>query len=279
MTDSKETSASHAINAAPQDVTVTTHEPQTKKKNNWGNGIFSFTVIFSEIIGIICVCLVAVWAANYMSYEGFAWNRFEPDRQFNYHPLFMIVGLVFLYGNAIIVYRLFPDVRKPVLKLLHATLHGGAFIFSVIALVAVFQFHYNKGYPDLYSLHSWIGLVTVILFALQYALGFLVFLLPMSPVEWRAKLMPYHIYFGLLLFIAAIGACLTGINEKLQLLGRYWELNKTHVLGNCLGIFLIVFASLIVYLATSSRYKRMPLPEEMNLRTGPPTQRRERTEL
>lgn len=53
------------------------------------------------------------------------------------------------------------------MKLVHAGLHLLAFILVAIALVAVFDFHNAAKIPNMYSLHSWLGLTAVILYCLQ----------------------------------------------------------------------------------------------------------------
>ena len=40
--------------------------------------------------------MMGVWMGVYR--DGYDWNG-EPEQQFSYHPLFMFIGLVFLYGN------------------------------------------------------------------------------------------------------------------------------------------------------------------------------------
>lgn len=70
---------------------------------------------------------------------------------------------------AIIVYRL-PwtwQCSKLLVKVVHAGLHMLAFVFAVTAMVAVFDFHNAAKIPNMYSLHSWLGLTAVILFSLQ----------------------------------------------------------------------------------------------------------------
>lgn len=70
---------------------------------------------------------------------------------------------------AIIVYRL-PwtwQCSKLVMKFIHAGLNLLAFVLAVISLVAVFDFHNAAKIPNMYSLHSWLGLIAVILYCLQ----------------------------------------------------------------------------------------------------------------
>lgn len=78
---------------------------------------------------------------------------------------------------AIIVYRL-PwtwQFSKLLMKVVHAGLHMSAFVFAVIALVAVFDFHNAANIPNMYSLHSWLGLTAVILYCLQVSKHFFLF--------------------------------------------------------------------------------------------------------
>ena len=92
---------------------------------------------------------------------------------FNYH----LISIYFLLG--ILIYRVFRHERKKKLKLTHAIIMISSFLLTVIGLKAVFDSHNLKkdadGNPapiaNLYSLHSWMGIITVILFAMQVCIS------------------------------------------------------------------------------------------------------------
>lgn len=52
-------------------------------------------------------------------------------------------------------------------------------------------------------------------FTEQLVLGIVLYLIPITPVSWRAALMPLHVYSGLLIFTGVIAVALMGITEKL----------------------------------------------------------------
>lgn len=116
---------------------------------------------------------VAFWA-SLDAEGGYAWNA-DPEKQFHYHPTFMTMGLIFLFGEAAIVYRVFRHEKKRFTKLLHIVIHSAALVFMIVSLKAVFDSHdYHRApdgtlapIPNLYSLHSWIGILTVVGYVLQ----------------------------------------------------------------------------------------------------------------
>ncbi|XP_035688209.1 cytochrome b561-like isoform X2 [Branchiostoma floridae] len=213
-----------------------------------------------EALGVAAIAMVCYWTAHYRG--GFAWDG--TGQEFNWHPVFMVVGMVFLYGNGIIIYRFLPRLAKKKLKLAHAIIHKAAFVFSVLGLVAVFAFHNATGLPNVYSLHSWLGIGTVVLFNAQWVLGMSTYLLPFASRWIRTLFMPYHRFFGLVIFAMSIATCLMGLTEKLlfTINDTYSSFAPEGILVNCLGLTLVLFGGFVGYIATREDWKRQPLPEE-----------------
>ena len=81
---------------------------------------------------------------------------------------------------------------------------SGAFLIAVFGLLAIFSFHDSKGIPNMYTLHSWLGLAFTIIFGLQLVGGLFSFLFPLIPPNARTAILPYHRTSGIVI-LGAIG--------------------------------------------------------------------------
>merc|ERR1719189_3175937 len=103
--------------------------------------------------------------------------------------------------------------------------------------------------PNLYTLHSWVGLTAVILFALQWLMGFSAFLYPKFSSTWRRAALPFHQYFGSAIFVLAIAAALMGLLEKaIWSIGSYNKKGTEAMLVNFMGILFIFFSGGVCFL-------------------------------
>jgi len=218
---------------------------------------------------------VVFWMGGY-SEGGYAWSS-DPERQFHYHPTFMAMGLIFLYGEAILVYRAFPKEKKRFTKLLHLTIHSLILIFTVVSLRAVFDSHnYHKDnegnlapIPNLLSLHSWMGLIVVIIYCIQFVMGFSTFFFPGFSSEVRRFTLPFHQLFGIVIFLCVTTVALTGISERAAWKHTCWtkhgEFCGQQAISNFFGLFIIGYVLTVVSIVSNPRWKRIPLPEEAEM--------------
>ncbi|NXP49920.1 CY561 protein, partial [Heliornis fulica] len=219
-------------------------------------------VAVSQVLGLALLGTAGAWLGRYRG--GVAWHG---PLQLNVHPLCMVLGMVFLQGDALLVYRVFRHEAKSSTKVLHALLHGLALVIALLGIVAVFESHRAKGIPDMYSLHSWCGMATFVLYLLQWLLGCGFFLFPGATSALRSRYKPQHVFLGIALFALSIGACLMGITEMLlfNIRDSYSHFVPEGVLANTLGVLLLAFGLVVGYVLTRDDWKRPPLPEELAL--------------
>lgn len=222
-------------------------------------GWFYLTVLALSALGLMCVLFTVYWMQSW--HGGFAWDG--TISTFNCHPVLMVAGMVVLYSAASLVYRLPQSWVGPKLpwKIAHASLHLMAFILTVLGLVAVFKYHNTHKITNLYSLHSWLGITAVFLFACQWFLGFAIFLLPWASLWLRSLLKPVHVFFGASILSLAIASVISGINEKLffslkNATKPYSSLPGEAVFANSTGLLVVIFGLLVLYILQASSWKR-----------------------
>ncbi|CAO2205418.1 unnamed protein product [Urochloa humidicola] len=131
----------------------------------------------------------------------------------------MVLGPIVLGGEAILSYRSLLLVPRAARKKAHMALHAAGLAAGGLGVYAVFKFHVESGIPNLYSLHSWVGIAAISLYAAQWAAGFLAFFFPgASPAARRRALLPWHAAAGVLVFALAVATAQMGFLEKLTFL-------------------------------------------------------------
>ncbi|XP_026473332.1 cytochrome b reductase 1-like isoform X2 [Ctenocephalides felis] len=221
----------------------------------WGCGNwFEYTMVtvLSSVLLVGSLALTLFWVLYYR--DGFAWTE-DPKKQFNLHPVLMVAGFITFSGFSILLYRVCRCCRRIYVKLLHTVFHALAIPCVVVGFLAVLDSHNlaTPPLPNFYSLHSWLGCVTMGLFGIQFLVGFFSFLLLLccdaATQSFREAMVPIHASFGLVTFVLAVATCLTGLTEKaIYTLGsEYSSWPEEGIVMNALGLTLIALAILISF--------------------------------
>ncbi|KAF7102242.1 hypothetical protein CFC21_103413 [Triticum aestivum] len=217
-----------------------------------------------HVLAVAATALVLFWCIGFRG--GLAFRSSDKQRIFNVHPPLMLIGLVVIAGEAILAYRTFPaSVSRDARTKAHLALHAAGLAVGLVGVYAVFKFHAEAAIPNLYSLHAWVGIATITLYALQWLAGFLAFFFPGAAPETRRSAVPWHAVLGLLVFALAVGNAQLGFLEKLtflqsppaRLVGKYGAeallVNFTAVIVLLLGIAVVI----ATVNADSTRYTAM----------------------
>ncbi|XP_038078696.1 cytochrome b561-like [Patiria miniata] len=214
-------------------------------------------VVLSQLFAGAMLVTMVIWLQHHVG--GFVWGA--PG---GYHPLLLTLSLVFLFGEALISFRVLSRCRLPYLaqKAIHASVHTVIIILLIAGLRAAAlakdaqEIH---GVVHNHSLHSWLGYFTVILFCLQFVAGCAYygaerFLRQDHPL--RAHYPQVHVFFGIFMFSLSLASCLTGLNElSIYKIAEYSSGVASGNIGNIYGMSMVLFGGSIAFIVTRSEYK------------------------
>ncbi|XP_066248079.1 plasma membrane ascorbate-dependent reductase CYBRD1 isoform X2 [Euwallacea similis] len=234
-----------------------------EEDNEWGCGSwfeYTLVVVLASILLLGSLGLTLFWVIQYKG--GFAWRE-DPVKQFNLHPVLMVAGFITFSGFSILLYRICRCCKRIYVKLLHTVFHALAIPCVALGFLAVLDSHNlaQPPIPNFYSLHSWIGLAAMGLFAIQFVVGFFSFLVLLccegATAGFRAALVPIHASFGLTTFVLAVAAAVTGLTEKaLFTLGdTYSEWKEEAIVINTLGASFIALVILVSFAVRSNNLR------------------------
>ncbi|WVZ11510.1 hypothetical protein V8G54_016040 [Vigna mungo] len=201
-------------------------------------GAASITTV-AHLLLIAITSLLLVWLLHFR--EGVAFfSSSNPTKIFNLHPLLMVIGFILVGGEAIMIYKSVAEKRRS-MKVIHMLLHLVAMVAGVLGIIAVFKSKKEVGLPDMYTLHSWLGMSAICLFGLQYIIGFFSYVFPGAEMYTRASLLPWHRFVGMAIFLLAVGTAETGLLQYFQFLNLFRSQEALIVNFTALLLFLYAF--------------------------------------
>ncbi|KAF5732351.1 transmembrane ascorbate ferrireductase 1 [Tripterygium wilfordii] len=203
-----------------------------------------FTFVL-HALGIALAVLVLIWNIDFRG--GIVWESTNKSLIFNLHPVLMLIGLVIIGGEAIVSYKSLP-LKKEVKKLIHLVLHAIALVLGIIGIYAAFKFHNESNIANLYSLHSWLGIGIIVLYGIQWIYGFLVFFFPGGTNGLRRESLPWHVVFGLFVYLLVVANAAIGFLEKLTFLENSGlaKYGTEAILVNFTAVGTILFGAFVV---------------------------------
>ncbi|CAA7036343.1 unnamed protein product [Microthlaspi erraticum] len=209
-------------------------------------------VLLARLSGLVIALLVLYWAlllkSNFVPRQGLTNSTL--------HALLMVIGFIFVSGEAILIHRWLPGSRKTK-KAVHLWLQGVALVSALFGIWT--KFHSQLGFfSNFYSLHSWIGLLSVSLFSAQWVAGFLSFWHRGEVRTTRTKFLPWHVFLGLYTYGLAIATAETGLLERLTFLQTKRNVPKRcpeSLIFNGLGLCLALLGGIVVTAAVLPKYQ------------------------
>ncbi|KAG8065439.1 hypothetical protein GUJ93_ZPchr0004g38160 [Zizania palustris] len=154
---------------------------------------------------------------------------------------------------AIMMYKIFPKLNHDTTKLIHLILHAIAIVLGAVGIYCAFKFHKESGIANLYSLHSWLGIGTISLYGIQWVFGFVAFFYPGADPHVRRGALPWHVLFGLLVYVLTLATAELGLLEKLTFLQNSGldKYGAEAFLVNFTGLVVALFGAAVVTAAVA----------------------------
>ncbi|KAL3277072.1 hypothetical protein HHI36_012433 [Cryptolaemus montrouzieri] len=215
-----------------------------------------FTIMF--ILGVATTVLTFHWCYAY--HKGFSLESIHTE--FNWHPLLSVIGFLFLYANALLfsqVSRYLPKWFGIKISFSNEALYWVIFITKIIVFVfivlsiipAVDYFNFNKyPIPHMYSLHSWLGVLALVLMITDVLLGLICFVWKRIPKHLNRIFSSVGFISSVIAFMTSVCTSVLGWKEfAIFTYGRkYGDLANGAITINLLGLVTMAFGLLVLHL-------------------------------
>jgi hypothetical protein len=170
--------------------------------------------VFSIVVSVLSWILILIWLMSEdLGGLGARDNTMVTKEYFNWHPFLMSTAFLLLMAPAIIAFEMYPMARHTN-KNIHALLMTLALISAFAGLAIILDCHNNLSIAGSFkTLHGCVGLFTVIILALNYLGGLVMYICKLGGTL-RGTLKPLHKRLGLFCILMGFSTICIGIQEK-----------------------------------------------------------------
>jgi len=175
----------------------------------------------------------------------------HPDKLFNFHPLLNFFAFLCL-SVGVMSWKIFPNWTHRQRKSVHGVLNTAGLILILTSTAIVVRWHALLDSEHFYSVHSWLGLMTIVVASAQWLGGFCGFGLAVVGDEWKATLLPVHKFLGTLVYILLLSLLMLGLLNW-QRTNPQDNFSPTKLYANCLAVITALSgASVLFWLSATS---------------------------
>lgn len=189
----------------------------------------------SRVFAILACCLVVVvialmlaWATENSprapagatpstSTTGFLGKPDMDTNVFAYHPLLLVAGFFCAQVYAVSSWSVITS--HPVAKAVHIACQVIALVSLVVGIRAIVKYKYDGKRTQLGSSHSWLGVMCIIIFCVNFLWGSFMAALtrfvPASPIRALCDLRGVHRFLGVAALATTVIAIASGIQDKM----------------------------------------------------------------
>lgn len=145
---------------------------------------YALFVACSVMLLVSAPVIAAYWMLQYKGTLTLDWNDSTVGKQiFNAHPVLMMAGFITFLGlgkkfryvsdllnfrlAGVLSFRIFCCFPRMWMKIFHMLLHLLAMVFISLGFICAFQYNKVSGFKHFYTMHSWLGLLTMLLLVMQ----------------------------------------------------------------------------------------------------------------
>jgi len=135
---------------------------------------------------------------------------------FNWHPFLQTIGFV-LFTESILLYASYPESKA--IHRIHALLTTVGLVSLITAVAMVHRWKEEINVAHWYSVHSWLGTLTILLLLTQWVQGILIWLFPDGCRNtYGGKFIEWHNLIGGTAYVCLLSSILLGLHNEQSVL-------------------------------------------------------------